>query len=62
MGEIFILDEKHATTLLSLGFRYVKRTIDNKDVFVFIQTNELMKELNSNFEEGSFLFSKNVCF
>lgn len=62
MGEIYILDKKLATTLLSLGFKYVKRTIDSKDVFVFIQTNELMKELNSNFEEGSFYFGKNLCF
>lgn len=62
MGEIYILDEKKATTLLSLGFKYVKRTIDNKDVFVFIQTNELMKALFSNFDKSSFLLGKNVCF
>ena len=51
-----------ADTLVSLGFKYTIRKIDNKEVFVFIQTNELMKELNSKFEEGSFLLSKNVCF
>ena len=62
MGEIYILDEKNATTLLSLGFKYVKRTIDSKDVFVFIQTKELMKEFNSKFDKSSFLLSKNVCF
>jgi len=62
MGEIYILDKKLATTLLSLGFKYVKRTIDSKDVFVFIQTNELMRELNSNFEQSSFYFGKNLCF
>lgn len=62
MGEVFILDQNHADTLLSLGFKYTKRNIDNKEVFVLIQTNELMKELNSNFEQGSFLLQKNVCF
>ena len=43
-------------------FKYTKRNIDNNEVFVFIQTNELMKELNSKFEQGSFLLSSNVCF
>lgn len=62
MGEILILDKTKADTLLSLGFKYTTRKIDNKEVFVFIQTNELMKELNSKFEKGSFLLSKNVCF
>lgn len=62
MGEVFILNQAKADTLLSLGFKYTKRNIDNKEVFVFIQTNELMKELNSTFEQGSFLLQKNVCF
>ena len=62
MGEILILDKTKADTLLSLGFKYTTRKIGNKEVFVFIQTNELMKELNSKFEKGSFLLSKNVCF
>ena len=62
IGEILILDETKADTLLSLGFKYTTRNIDSKDVFVFIQTNELMKELNSKFEEGSFFINKNICF
>lgn len=62
MGEVLILDKTKADTLLSLGFKYTKRNIDNKEVFVFIQTNELMKELNSKFEESSFILQKNICF
>lgn len=62
MGEIIIMDKSKADTLLSLGFKYITRNIDNKEVFVFIQTNELIQELNSKFEQGSFLLSKNVCF
>lgn len=62
MGEILILDKNQADTLLSLGFKYTRRNIDNKEVFVFIQTNELMKELNSKFEHGSFFVSKTVKF
>ena len=62
MGEVLILDKTKADTLLSLGFKYTKRNVDNKEVFVFIQTNELMKELNSKFEQGSFFVNKTVCF
>lgn len=62
MGEILILDQVKADTLLSLGFKYTKRNIDNKDVFVFIQTKELMKSLSSNFEQGDFFIQKNLCF
>ena len=56
------MDKTKADTLLSLGFKYTTRKIDNKEVFVFIQTNELMKELNSKFEEGSFFIGKTVNF
>lgn len=62
MGEIIIMDKTKADTLLSLGFKYIKRNIDNKETFVFIQTNELMQELNSNFEQGSFFIGQNLCF
>ena len=62
MGEVLILDPQKAEQLQQCGFKYTKRNIDNKEVFVFIQTNELMKELNSKFEQGSFLLSSNVCF
>ena len=62
MGEVIIMNKSKADTLLSLGFKYTTRNIDNKEVFVFIQTNELMQELNSKFEQGSFFIGKNVCF
>ena len=62
MGEVLILDPQKAEQLQQCGFKYTKRNIDNKEVFVFIQTNELMKELNSKFEQGSFILQKNICF
>lgn len=62
IGEIIIMDKAKADTLLSLGFKYITRKIDNKEVFVFIQTNELMKELNSKFEEGSFFVGQTMKF
>ena len=62
MGEVLILDQDKADMLQQLGFKYTKRSIDNKAVFVFIQTNELMQELNSKFEKSSFFMQKNLCF
>lgn len=62
MGEVLILDPQKAEQLQQCGFKYTKRNIDNKEVFVFIQTNELMKELNSKFEKSSFILQKNICF
>ena len=62
MGEVLILDQVKADTLLSLGLKYTKRNIDNKEVFVFIQTNELMKELNSKFDTKDFIINSVVCF
>lgn len=62
IGEIIIMDKTKADNLLSLGFKYITRNIDNKEVFVFIQTNELMQELNSKFEQGSFFIGKTLNF
>lgn len=62
MGEIIIMDKSKADTLLSLGFKYIIRNIDRKKVFVFVQTGELMQELNSKFERSSFFVQKNMCF
>jgi len=62
MGEILILNQDQADKLQQLGFKYIKRNIDNKEVFVFIQTNELMKELNQKFDANSFFVQKNLCF
>ena len=62
MGEVLILDPQKAEQLQQCGFKYTKRNIDNKEVFVFIQTNELIQELNSKFEQGSFFVNKTVCY
>lgn len=62
IGEVLILDPQKAEQLQQCGFKYIKRNIDNKELFVFIQTNELMKELNSKFEQGSFFVNKAICF
>ena len=62
MGEVYFLDKTKADKLSATGFKYIVRNIGGKKVFVFIQTSELMKELNSKFEDGSYVISKIVKF
>lgn len=62
IGEVILLNQTQADNLLSLGFKYTKRKIDDKEAFVFIQTNELMEALNSNVERSAFLLSGTVKF
>lgn len=62
MGEIILLEKDKADHLLSMGFKYIERIIDNRKVYVFIQTPELMKELTSHYDASSFFINKNVCF
>ena len=62
MGEIYILDKTKADHLLSLGFKYVTRQMDGKEVYVFIQTKELMNEIAAKFNSVSFAVSKTVKF
>ena len=62
MGEVIIFEKEKADRLKVVGFRYTERKINNQTAYVFIQTKELMNELASNFEEGSFLLNKTVNF
>lgn len=62
MNIVYILDKDKADKLKSLGFKYIEKEIDNKKAYQFFGTAELMKELNSNFEDSSFLVQKNLCF
>lgn len=62
IGEVLLLDPQKAEQLQQCGFKYTKRNIDNKEIFVFIQTNELMKELNSKFDTKDFIINSVVCF
>lgn len=48
--------------LVRLGFKYNEKEMDNKKVYQFFGTDELMKELTSKFDASSFFVSKNYCF
>ena len=60
MGEIIVIDQNIADELRGLGFQYTTRYTDRQNLFVFIQTKELMKELCSKFGQGSFVISNTV--
>lgn len=62
MGEIIIFEKDKADTLLSLGFRYIERDIDNRHVYVFIQTPELIKKVSSKFDNINFYINKTINF
>ena len=62
IGILFINNKNENEEETELAYTELIKKIDNKEVFVFIQTNELMQELNSKFEEGSFLLSKTLKF
>ena len=60
MGEIIVIDQNIAEKLRALGFQYTTRYTDRQNLFVFIQTKELMKELSSKFGQESFAISNTV--
>lgn len=62
MRLINIIDKQCAERLKSLGFKCIEKNIDKKVVFQFIEEPELIKELNSNFEEGSYFYTNNMTF
>lgn len=51
-----------AEKLACLGFLYKEKVFKNKIAYEFFGTEELMKELNSNFDKSSFFMTKNMCF
>lgn len=59
---VYVLEKTTADTLVSLGFKYNEKEMDNKKVYQFFGTDELMKELTSKFDASSFFVSKNYCF
>lgn len=62
MEVINILDKDIALKLDTLGFKYNIQLINNKQVYTFIESPELMKILNSKFNKTSFFTSKYMNF
>ena len=62
MNTINILDKTKADLLASKGFKYTAQKINSSDyIYVFFETNELLKELNSQFGKNDYFVSKIMC-
>lgn len=55
---IKVLNPETAEKLKSLGFAYIKEN----DMFVFQITDELLKEINTNFNTEQYVFDNKLCF
>ncbi|MEF9983701.1 MAG: hypothetical protein RR806_03190 [Oscillospiraceae bacterium] len=59
---IKVINPNKAGQLASLGFSYISEKINNKEVFCFIATPELLKHLQSNFDKCDFLMENTLRF
>ena len=62
MNLIKILDSNKANELTKLGFKYTKEKIDDKTCYVFVETNDLIKQLNTSFSKNDFFIDKTMNF
>lgn len=62
MRLINIIDKDMAMYLHSMGFKYMKANVDGKEVFQFIESDSLLKELHSKYEESSYFYSTYLTF
>lgn len=58
MQIINVMSKSVADELLSLGFHYNTQKIDNKEIYSFIATDEIVNILNSKYDKGSFFMGK----
>jgi hypothetical protein len=62
MNLVKILNADNANKLATLGFKYTKEKIGDRTCYVFIQTNDLMKQLNTSFSKKDFFIDKTMNF
>ena len=62
MKIVHIIDADKAQLLKNMGYQCQEKYIGDKKVYEFFGTDDLLKELSSKFEQGSFLLQKNMCF
>jgi hypothetical protein len=59
---IKILNPNKANYLINLGFIYTKEQINNQDIYVFVNSPEILKLIQNNFEKCDFFFEKTLYF
>lgn len=62
MNIINIIEKPKADELLALGFKYKEKKVQDKTVYEFIGTPELIAILNGKFSKQDFFLSKTFCF
>jgi hypothetical protein len=62
MNLIKVLNPVKAKKLELAGFKYTKEVLENKDVIVFQETQELLKELQSDFTKADYFKEKTMNF
>lgn len=62
MRFIKVLNPSKAKQLESLGFKYTLEKFNGKDLFVFHVTDELVKQVQSNFSKNDFFIDKTMNF
>lgn len=59
---IKILDIETANKLKASGFSYMKEKSNNKDIFIFAATQDLLKVLSSQFDNSQFVCENKLRF
>lgn len=62
MNIIYFLDKNKAENLKALGFHYNEQVIDNRTIYAFVGTPELIQTLSKNFAKGDYCVSKTMNF
>ena len=62
MNLVKILNPDKAEELAELGFKYTKEKIEDKTCYVFVETKDLMKQLNTSFSKNDFSIDKTMNF
>lgn len=59
---IKVLNQDKAQTLIDLGFKYIKETMNQKTVHSFFVSEDLVKYVNQNFDKHDFLLTSKMTF
>lgn len=59
---IKVLNQDKAQTLINLGFKYIKETMNQQTVHSFFVSEELLKYVNQNFDKHDFLLANKMTF
>jgi len=59
---IKVINPNKANDLVALGFSYIKEKINNQDVYVFTESSEILKHLQSNFDKCDFMVENTLRF